>query len=58
MNSGVIEISAEMGKLVAQKGAILNDPTIWKMSAEELNAFAARNKRLRELCREWAEVGT
>ena len=46
------EIRAEMSSLLAQQQTILNDPKIWTMSAEELDAFAARSQRLRDLCKE------
>jgi hypothetical protein len=52
VNSRVNEIRAEISCLVAQQQTILNDPKIWTMSAEELDAFAARSQRLRDLCRE------
>ena len=42
----------EMSSLLAQQQTILNDPKIWTMSAEELDAFAARSQRLRNLCKE------
>ena len=42
----------EMSSLLAQQQTILNDPKIWTMSAEELDAFAARSQRLRDLCKE------
>jgi hypothetical protein len=52
MNIRFNEIRAEMSSLAAQQQAILSDPAIWTMSAEELDAFAARTQRLRDLCKE------
>jgi hypothetical protein len=52
MNVRLGEIRAEMSSLLAQQQTILNDPKIWTMSAEELDAFAVRSQRLRDLCKE------
>jgi hypothetical protein len=49
------EISVEMSKLVDQQRALLNDTSgsfTRPMTPEEIDGYAERNERLRELCRE------
>ena len=49
------EISAEMSKLVDQQRALLNDTSgslTRPMTPEEIDGYAARNKRLRDLSTE------
>ena len=44
------EISAEMSGLIEQQTRILKDTSIASLSQEDLDAYADRNERLRDLC--------
>ena len=46
------DIREEISRLLAQQQAILDDPSIMELPAAELDAYTARNQRLRDLCRE------
>jgi hypothetical protein len=51
------EISTEMSSLLELQRAFLNTSGLTQpMSLEELDGYAERNDRLRELCRELNEV--
>jgi hypothetical protein len=49
------EISAEMAVLLEQQSRVLNNPLV-EVSAEELDAYAKRNQRLRDLSKELTEI--
>ena len=53
------EISADMSTLVDQQRALLNDISglTRPMTSEEIDGYAERNERLRELCRELNKLG-
>jgi len=44
------EISAEMSGLIEQQTRILKDTSIASLSQEDLDGYADRNERLRDLC--------
>jgi hypothetical protein len=53
------EISAEMSSLLDQQRAFLNDTDgaiTKKMTPDEINGYAERNERLRELCGELNKI--
>jgi hypothetical protein len=51
------DISVEMAKLLEQQRRLLNDmKAVHNMPTEDLEEYAERNKRLRDLCRELTEV--
>jgi hypothetical protein len=52
MNHRTDDIQVEMSALLAEQKAIMEDPTLMQLSAEESDAYVKRNERLRELCRE------
>jgi len=45
-----VKISAEMSGLIEQQRRILKDTSIASLSQEDLDAYADRNERLRDLC--------
>ena len=49
MNHRTDDIQAEMSTLLAQQKAIMEDPSLMQLSAEESDAYVKRNQRLREL---------
>ena len=54
------EISTEMSSLLDQQRELLNDTDgafTKKMTPEEINGYAERNERLRELCGELNNIG-
>jgi hypothetical protein len=54
------EISIEMSSLLDQQRELLNDTDgafTKKMTPEEINGYAERNERLRELCGELNNIG-
>jgi hypothetical protein len=54
------EISTEMSSLLEQQRAWLNDTSgslTKQMILEEIDGYAERNERLRELCRELNKLG-
>jgi hypothetical protein len=61
MNHKLIgEISAAMSKVVDQQRALLNDTSgslTRPMTPEDIDRYAERNERLRELCRELNKLG-
>ena len=51
------QISVEMSDLLEQQKRLLNDmKAIHNMPTEDLQGYAERNQRLRDLCRELTEV--
>ena len=51
------EISAEMSALLEQQSHLLNSSrTVSAMSAEDIEAYARRNNRLRQLCKQLTEL--
>jgi hypothetical protein len=54
------EISTEMSGLLDQQRTFLNDTSgsfTQPMTLEEIDGYAERNERLRELCRELNKLG-
>jgi len=51
------DISVEMANLLEQQRRLLNDmKTIHNMPTEDLQGYAERNQRLRDVCKELTEV--
>jgi hypothetical protein len=46
------EISDEMSGLLDEQSRLLKEISLTKFSREDLDAYAERNKRLRDLCRQ------
>jgi hypothetical protein len=51
------KISAEMSDLLEQQKRLLNaNKSLTEIEPEEMDRYAERNKRLRDLCKELTEV--
>jgi hypothetical protein len=55
----IAEISTEMSSLLDKQRALLNNKSglTQPMSLEDLDEYAERNERLRDLCRELNKLG-